>query len=126
MHFPTTTGRFVVLFHSHPGEGDHFDLMIERGAALATWRVEAPPEACRERGALDCLRLADHRATYLEYEGPISGNRGEVSRHDAGRFEILDQSSGGFVIRLSGDRTVGVFVLEIVEGAASQWRLRLA
>ncbi|MCA9254099.1 MAG: hypothetical protein KDA33_00615 [Phycisphaerales bacterium] len=126
MQFPKAKGRFVVLFHCHPGEGDHFDLMIERGAALATWRVEAPIEACSERGSLDCRRLDDHRAAYLEYEGPISGNRGVVSRHDAGEFEILEQSPGRLVIHFSGNRTRGGFVLEVVEGADDQWRLRLA
>jgi hypothetical protein len=31
-------------------------------------------------------RLADHRLAYLDYEGPVSGDRGIVRRLDTGTF----------------------------------------
>ena len=31
-------------------------------------------------------RLADHRLDYLEYEGPVSGDRGSVRRVDGGQY----------------------------------------
>jgi len=33
------------------------------------------------------VRTPDHRAMYLDYEGPISGNRGTVRRVDAGSWD---------------------------------------
>jgi hypothetical protein len=33
-------------------------------------------------------RLADHRLDYLKYEGPVSGDRGEVRRLDAGNYRM--------------------------------------
>ena len=71
--------RFVVL--KHDGISDpHFDFMIEAGESLATWRA---PRWTPVSG--DYLtRLPDHRLAYLEYEGPVSGNRGQVSRVAAG------------------------------------------
>ncbi|WP_146439947.1 hypothetical protein [Crateriforma conspicua] len=35
---------------------------------------------------ITATRLPDHRTKYLEYEGPISGNRGSVRRVDSGFF----------------------------------------
>ena len=34
--------RFVIQKHTAP-TGDHYDLMLEAGDALATWRIDCPP-----------------------------------------------------------------------------------
>ncbi|HEV2971076.1 MAG TPA: DNA polymerase ligase N-terminal domain-containing protein [Pirellulales bacterium] len=69
--------------------GVHWDLMLESGAALRTWALAAEP-------ASDILiaaeQLPDHRLAYLDYEGPISGDRGTVIRWDAGHFELLSET----------------------------------
>lgn len=66
----------------HTGHGEpHFDLLVESPAGpLVTLRLPAWPVCSR----LTFERLPDHRAIYLDYEGPISGNRGEVRRVEAG------------------------------------------
>jgi hypothetical protein len=77
--------RYVVL--RHDGINDpHFDLMLEltAGAALATWRLPVWPLGGRAR----VIRLADHRRDYLDYEGPVSGNRGTVSRVASGTHQL--------------------------------------
>ena len=73
--------RFVILEHDHPAL--HWDLMLEAGDVLQTWRLAEPPAPGL---AIEATALADHRLAYLDYEGPISGNRGTVSRWDAGVF----------------------------------------
>lgn len=103
--------RFVVLLHESP-RGEHWDLMLETGERLTTWDV---PPACGT-DALDrlesfrcrALRLPDHRAMYLEYEGPISEGRGSVRRLDAGTFETLEPNR----YRLSGRFFRGVLSVE--------------
>ena len=66
--------RFVILEHDHPVL--HWDLMLEAGDVLQTWRLANPPTpGC----AIDATALPDHRLTYLDYEGPVSGNR-EIGR----------------------------------------------
>lgn len=82
-------GRFVVLEHDSP-RGRHWDLMLENGQVLATWALAEPPDAGH---AIAAQPLPDHRPAYLDYEGPISGNRGHVTRWDRGEYEIL---AGGF------------------------------
>lgn len=73
--------RYVVL--AHHTTPFHYDLMIERGDALATWSFDEPPG----RHGQACRRIKDHRKAYLDYEGEVSGGRGRVERWDAGTCE---------------------------------------
>jgi len=73
--------------------------MFEKGDLLRTWAVrEIPPLGTW----IDADLLPDHRAAYLDYEGPISGDRGTVSRWDDGTFEWLDETESEIEIALSG------------------------
>jgi hypothetical protein len=72
----TNERRYVVLRHEGIAN-PHFDFMCENGAgSLLTLRYQTwPPE---DPQIFD--RLPDHRIDYLTYEGPVSNNRGFVSR----------------------------------------------
>ena len=94
--------RFVVLEHVW-GEV-HWDFMLERGEVLRTWAIDAPIVAGVE---LPARALADHRRLYLDYEGPISGDRGTVRRVEEGRYEALHWAPDRVVVRLSGVQLVG-------------------
>ncbi|MDR1964032.1 MAG: hypothetical protein LBQ50_09665 [Planctomycetaceae bacterium] len=80
--------RFVVLLHEHP-DGDHWDLMLETEPALTTWAVPPQPLPLH---SFECRvkKLPDHRRDYLDYEGPVSQNRGFVRRLDSGTYEIFE------------------------------------
>src|SRR5579872_4077691 len=110
--------RFVVLTHNHPVF--HWDFMLERDGALQTWRLAKPPDA---GGPIDAEALADHRLTYLDYEGPVSGGRGEVTRWDRGEFEIVESTPDRVVVRLAGGRVNGVARLD--RDVAQAWIFRL-
>lgn len=88
MHEPML--RYVVLHHA--GFGDpHYDLMFESapGSLLMTWRATDWPLA-----AGDVLtRIGDHRRDYLEYEGPVSNNRGHVQRVQSGTCQVTSQAN---------------------------------
>jgi hypothetical protein len=75
--------------------------MFERDGALRTWAIEFTP-AAGVQGAAELL--ADHRLEYLTYEGPVSGNRGSVSRWDCGRYDLLEDAGDCFRVRLRGLR----------------------
>jgi hypothetical protein len=98
--------RFVVLEHSW--NGLHWDLMLEDGRTLRTWAVDARIEPGCE---ITARPLADHRLHYLDYEGPISGDRGEVRRWDEGVYESIDWTPSGVQIRLWGARLRGKLTL---------------
>ncbi len=74
--------RFVILEHDHPEL--HWDFMLEDAGVLKTWRLlERPQPGTSVPGEMSF----DHRLKYLDYEGPISGNRGSVIRWDGGTYE---------------------------------------
>ena len=99
--------RFVVLKHDHPFL--HWDLMLETGDVLRTWRLLEEPNR-KKRIAADLL--PNHRLKYLDYEGPVSGNRGSVSRWDAGEFEVLEANAARLDVRFCGQKLSGNVVLE--------------
>jgi hypothetical protein len=105
--------RFAILEHDHPVL--HWDFLLECGPVLWTWRLEAPPE--RGRGEVRAERIAEHRLLYLDYEGPVSGNRGSVRRWDAGTFDWLEKQEERVAVRLAGMKVAGVWELARVEGA---------
>ena len=49
-------------------------------------------------------QLPPHRVEYLTYEGPISNNRGQVTRCDQGTAEILQRTENHTALALVGDR----------------------
>ena len=90
--------RYVVL--RHEGVPDpHYDLMFETlpGSPLATWRSHRWPID----GDTPLQRLPDHRREYLDYEGPLTGHRGNVWRVTTGfhRLERLDDGLWRFTVR---------------------------
>lgn len=48
--------------------------------------------------------LHDHRLDYLQYEGPISGDRGRAWRWDAGQYEYLSNEPDECMVRFDGIR----------------------
>lgn len=92
--------RFVVLRHSLPAEAErptHWDWMFELNGVLETWATEPlnqlfGPSELIEPISVIAQRLADHRLEYLDYEGPVSGQRGSVARILRGTYTCLDQS----------------------------------
>lgn len=109
--------RFVILHHTGApqrglsgGRGDHWDWMFdwpserfghgvlgpEGGTAgdfaagtgpLVTFSSTQSPAEWDSGSEFEALPL--HRRRYLDYEGPISGNRGQVERVASGRLRWL-------------------------------------
>jgi hypothetical protein len=110
--------RYVVLHHTGISI-PHYDLMFEihPGARLATWRSSDWP---LEQGTL-VERLADHRRDYLDYEGPVSNDRGHVTRVLAGTFHLEAASDDLVIVAAEAYRR---FTFRR-EGETSLWRVEL-
>ena len=106
--------RFVILYHSLEA-GEHWDLMLEQGAALATWRLDRRPKTPADL-PLPARRLADHRPDYLTYEGEISRGRGRVRRVDEGQHRMIRRSNVEWVFELAGRCLSGRFRLRHLDG----------
>jgi hypothetical protein len=110
--------RFVVLRHESP-RGLHWDLMLETGAVLASWALAEEPQRGKSFAADE---LAGHRLAYLDYEGPISGGRGQVTRWDGGFYAILEQGPTQLVLNMSGARLRGRVTLTRPAEASATWQ----
>jgi hypothetical protein len=91
------TSPFVILEHNY--RGVHWDFMLQCGTVLRTWALAAEPEpGCRVKARA----LPDHRLAYLDYEGPVSGGRGDVTCWDRGSYEMLQCGDELVVVQLRG------------------------
>jgi hypothetical protein len=108
--------RYVILEHDHPAV--HWDFMLEAGSALQTWRLSATPHPGQ---SIPATFLFDHRLLYLDYEGPVSGDRGRVVRWDRGTFTWLARAEGRVEVQLHGGRLQGTAVLQQIH--AQEWSM---
>lgn len=111
--------RFVILEHDHPFL--HWDLMLQVDAVLRTWRLLEPPVV----GAVIAAEATfDHRLLYLDYEGPISGDRGQVQCWDSGIYTgELTADGQCFSLELNGQRLQGPALLQ--QDAQGAWTFQV-
>jgi hypothetical protein len=102
--------RYVILEHDHPER--HWDFMLEAGAKLRTWRLTAPPAAGQ---SVTASASFDHRLVYLDYEGPLSGQRGQVVQWDRGDYEEVPTGDQQVQVYLRGRKLHGIVTL-LAEG----------
>lgn len=108
--------RYVILEHDHPVL--HWDFMLEAGDVLRTWRLAERPELGRTIAA---ETLPDHRRVYLDYEGPVSGNRGYVTRWDVGSFTWFADEADRVIVQLQGGRFHSIINME--QTSEGRWKL---
>lgn len=99
---PTT--RSVLLRHDLPDGTWHYDWLIDpvgegqpQERNLIAFRVRLRPD---RTDSFDAERLADHRREYLSYEGPLSGERGNVRREAAWEITLREASNEELVVEL--------------------------
>ena len=102
--------------------------MLESDGVLRTWELrelpaawaallgqtagQATSEAAAGGSSVIATPLPDHRLAYLDYEGPISGDRGSVCCCDRGTYELLQEkqkqkAAKGLTLHLEGGRLNG-------------------
>jgi len=106
--------RYVILEHDWPER--HWDLMLEAGSVLETWKLSSPPNP---GATLPVEKSFDHRLMYLDYEGPISKGRGSVTRWDSGTYEPMVKEENRRVVSIQGFRLQGK--VEIAVQNDSSW-----
>jgi hypothetical protein len=117
--------RFVILLHETPpgsNRATHWDFMLEVGDVLRTWALVDEP---RVGTPISAEALPDHRLAYLDYEGPVSRNRGCVTRWDAGHYSVEHETATDLRLRLHGTRLHCQANLSRKEDAPGIWCLEL-
>ena len=123
--------RTVQLLHELPDGTSHVDWMIARDRAgrepLISFRLQRRIDELKPGQRMAAVRIADHRPAYLDYEGPVSDERGSVRRLAWGTVvsEHRQRSSWNLEIRWQ-DRGDGVLIqqrlrLEALEAGATAW-----
>jgi hypothetical protein len=113
--------RFVILRHDCP-RGVHFDFMLESDGVLKTWALPEPPS---QGVSFIGESLPDHRLAYLDYEGPVSDNRGSVARWDHGAYETEQRTDTEWNVALSGEKIVGKVILRKTADSANLWSVEM-
>jgi len=110
--------RFVIQEHTTP-EGVHWDLMLEQGEVLATFRLDGPPQVARE-GRVHAVQIFDHPLRFLTHEGPVQKGTGRVRIVDRGTCDA-SEGDGVITLELQGETLRGRFELTRIEGPT--WQL---
>lgn len=123
--------RFVILRHelsassqlaaralAPSGQAVHWDLMFEDQGSLLTWALDQEP---RLDSSTPAVRLPDHRDHYLDYEGPISEDRGTVHRWDAGEYEFQCRTEDELIATVAGTKIRAQVTLRSAQPDHYRW-----
>ena len=110
--------RFVVQEHTTT-EGVHWDLMLEQGDVLTTFRLEEEPAQALLH-EVRAVKIFDHPLRFLTYEGPVQKGTGKVRIVDSGTYQRQDHSEDAWVLEMNGVILKGDFSL--VRRDDTQWR----
>ena len=112
--------RFVI--HKHTQEGQtHWDLMIEQGDCLKTWRLENPPEKLATEKTR-ATPIFDHDKKFLTYQGPVNNGKGTVEIVDEGNCTIESVTENDMKLNFKGNKLSGSFRLVQQQ---NDWRLEI-
>ncbi|MFG0245547.1 MAG: hypothetical protein ACF8MF_05785 [Phycisphaerales bacterium JB052] len=118
----------VVLLHTQPGKPDHYDWLIdqpqlEKEHRLLTFRVAARPDQHR---TFIAEKAANHRAIYLHYQGPLTQDRGEVTRVACGTIDDLRNDTHQITGIIDWGNGPESFLATPLATAANQWQFRIS
>jgi hypothetical protein len=105
--------RFVIHKHTQ-GNEVHWDLMIERGDVLKTWRLNAPPEKLATEKTR-ATPIFDHDKKFLTYQGPVNNGKGTVEITDEGTCTIESNTENEIKINFDGKILKRTFQLGITD-----------
>lgn len=111
--------EFVIQQHTTPS-GSHWDLMLQMGDVLWTWRMTVSPEHI-DAASLPVERIFDHPLRFLSYEGPVQNNTGRVQIADKGNFRLVSEQVDKLRVDLKGKVLQGQFLL--TRQAGNLWML---
>ncbi|HUT30444.1 MAG TPA: DNA polymerase ligase N-terminal domain-containing protein [Sedimentisphaerales bacterium] len=110
--------KFVVHKHTGADQSVHWDLMLEVGSVLQTYRLELAPEELKH-DKTTAVRIFDHPLKFLTYEGNLSEDKGSVQFADIGTYRMLNDTQNVRRLQLNGEILNGTLTLTCIE--ADRW-----
>ena len=93
--------RFVVQKHQRESEPAHWDLMLEQGGILETYRLAEPPEKWGKE-TIEAVKIFDHPLKFLNYEGSVNEGKGRVVIADYGTYHLIKKDENHQRISFAG------------------------
>ena len=106
--------KFIIQKHSKADEV-HWDLMLEAGAVLKTYRLGLPPEKLLQKKTT-AAKIFDHPLKFLSYEGSVNQGLGSVVIVEVGTYHIVSERRDRCVLQLEGKVLKGKFTLTYIKG----------
>jgi bifunctional non-homologous end joining protein LigD len=100
--------KFVVQRHERQNKPTHWDLMLESGGILETYRIGEPPEQWGI-SPIEAARIFDHPLKFLTYEGSVNEGKGSVKIADRGAYRVVSQNENRLILEISGAILKGEF-----------------
>lgn len=113
--------KFVVQKHSR-ADDVHWDLMLQTGEILETYRLEMPPEKLSAQKN-PAVKIFDHPLKFLTYEGSVNNGKGQVEIADSGTYRLLGETENRKELQISGRILDGKYVLTCIKN--DKWEFAL-
>jgi hypothetical protein len=94
--------RFVIHEHQKHGDPLHWDLMLEYGETLKTFRLDCAPHHVANEPC-QATPIFDHDIRFLTYEGPVQQGLGQVKRVDSGTYKSIHMTQHTWTVDLKGE-----------------------
>jgi len=103
----------IFVVQEHQARNLHWDLRLEMDGVLKSWAIpkEPPTEPNVKRLA---IQVEDHDLEYAKFKGEIPEGEygaGKVKIWDKGTYEIIDRKDWKIVLKFSGKKLKGEYVL---------------
>ena len=112
--------QFVVLEHKTASE-KHWDLMLESGQVLWTWRMTTHPAEIKD-SCIPAEHIFDHPLKFLTYEGPVQNETGNVKIVDKGSLKLISTGAKMLFFELEGNLLHGFYTLH--QNSESLWNFQ--
>ena len=119
-HDKDMSKRFVIQEHRRDDDV-HWDLMLEAGDVLLTWRLDIPPAQITVHPG-EAVRISDHPLRFLTYQGPVNKGKGMVKIADKGTYKTENETVSNLEIFLSGRILRGRF--RLYKADSNSWRFK--
>ena len=101
--------QFVIQQHCK-GDDLHWDMMLQVGDCLQTWRLDKEPKQVLKTPA-EAIKIFDHPLKFLTYEGPVNRGQGQVKIVESGTYRIQCQTDEQIELHFDGKILNGKFTL---------------
>ena len=105
----SSMNKFVIQKHTK-ADDTHWDLMLQAGSVLQTWRLDCPPKKLQGQ-TITAIKIFDHPLKFLTYEGSVNDGKGQVEIVDSGTYKLLAKNPEFKELKFKGKILKGIFTL---------------